>query len=130
MQKNKYQDSIFCFEYPINWQIEVDEDVISIYKSLNGFGAVQFSTRQIGNPSAYSLKEFFKEYLEDRHKEFEILEDFDCVSSSIIDSGRSWKYWLFFKMNILVFATYNCSEKDSGKEDSEVMEIVNSAIAC
>ncbi|GAA3934939.1 hypothetical protein GO495_15050 [Chitinophaga oryziterrae] len=128
MKKQHYNETNIIFTYPNSWQIEQDKNVISLYDPINGVGSIQFSIYYASNSQNISLKDELEDYVSDKHNKFVIsVNDLYACTNYLLDEDgvRYWKYWLFIKDNMLVFASYNCEKEDYGKEEKIVDEIMN-----
>ena len=107
----------FSFLYPKNWDLEKDENIISLFEPKLGFGVLQISTYYVNNPEKINLNEELNEYLEDYKGKYLIKNKNSILCTELNMKNRFWKYWIFVKGTILVFVTYNCSIEDKGKEE-------------
>jgi hypothetical protein len=130
MKTYKYKEADLSFIYPDNWTVLQETNMISVYDSEHGLGALQFSFYQVGNAEGLLLKDELEEYIIKRHGSAEVLKSKDFVFSNYLEGigKRYWKYWLFLKTSILIFVSYNCQEDDIGKEDEIVGNIIHSAV--
>lgn len=127
--KNYQYNEQFGFTFPNSWEIENDENLVSVYDPENGLGALQFTLYGVDDPSDIDLISELEDYLGDRHRNFDIENGDGFVHSNVRDEdGVWWRYWFFIKDKTLVFATYNCDQQDKGKEDQEVEKIIKSAM--
>ena len=117
------------FEYPIDWELEQESNVLSLYNFHNGFGALQFSTYKTNLANNIDISKELNEYLVNNgYKNFSVKKFDTYCYSSAQKKDMAWEYWLFFKNNVLVFISYNCNIADIGKENETVNKIVSSAI--
>jgi hypothetical protein len=123
-------DVDLSFQYPDNWTIEQEQNVVSLLDPENGLGALQFSVYQIPGSQIISVKTELEDYLKDRHSHFEVsTTDSYALSDYLNDKkGNCWKYWMFLKNHTLVFATYNCLKNVIGKESKYIDQIIGSLI--
>jgi hypothetical protein len=131
MGTKKYSDEGKGLEliYPEDWKAELKDNVLSVYDELNGVGVLQFSTYHIPNPEAINLGDELSEFLKDKHGSIEINMGNNYASAEYLDDEeRYWKYWLFLKKDILIFASYNCEKDDIGKDDKEIDKILRSSM--
>lgn len=122
-------DSNFSFIFPDDWTYQEDADVLSVYDSTNGVGALQFSSYYVNDIATIDLKVELEDYVSGRHQTFSV-QRFDkyafCQGED--KKGKGWKYWVFARGNTVIFASYNCLTEDVGKEDQEINAIVKSAM--
>ncbi|CAM1340227.1 hypothetical protein [Tenacibaculum amylolyticum] len=124
--KNYTDDKFgFVFLYPDEWTCEKEDNVISVYDSENGLGALQFSVYYVGNDNEIDLKAELEDFLED-YESFEVHITNGFAYSKLKDSERWWQYWFFQRGNTLILASYNCEIEDEGKEDRAIKEILDS----
>ena len=119
----------FSIAFPDNWTHEEDGNVLSVYDSNQGVGALQFSSYEVDDIASVDLKAELEDYVSDRHEKFSIQEVSGyafCKSED--EKGNIWKYWIFKRGSTLVFASYNCLKEDVGKEDAKIEAIIKSAI--
>src|ERR1700735_5416246 len=118
------------FVYPDDWTVEQEKNLISVIDNEHGVGALQFSFYQVRTLENLRLEDELEEYVIKRHGSAEVIKNKDFVFANHVEDTRNkyWKYWLFLKVNVLVFVSYNCQKNDIGKEDEIVNEIVTSAI--
>lgn len=131
METKKYSNKNKGLEliYPENWEAELNDNVLSVYDSLNGVGVLQFSTYHVSDSKRINLSNELSDFLRDKHEPIEINVDNNYAFASYKDNeGRCWKYWLFLKKDILIFASYNCEKDDVGKEDKEIDQILRSSM--
>jgi hypothetical protein len=122
-------DLKFSIVYPDTWTYEEDGNVLSVYDSKEGVGAVQFSSYEVDNITSIDLKAELEEYVSDKHKNFSVQKlDNYAFCKSEDEKGNVWKYWIFTRGSTVIFASYNCLKEDVGKEDAEVDAIIKSAI--
>ena len=117
----------FSFQYPDDWQVQVNNDIVAVFDPLLGLGAIQISVYRPLNTPVADIETAFKEYLSVRHDDF-IFEDrtpFYHGSASGHD-GTLWEYWMFAWGDSAILATYNCHIRDAGKERKKVQEIIES----
>jgi len=129
MRYYKLDGTDLSFEYPDYWNVSKEENVISLFDSSNGVGALQFSIYQKNDKEPISLREALEEFVSMRHQHYEIvlMEKFAyCVCLDKKDT--IWRYWLFQKSANIIFASYNCPFDDGGKEDAIIDKIVMHAI--
>jgi hypothetical protein len=124
----KLDNSELSFEYPNNWTTLKEDNIISVYDSVNGLGALQLSVYYKKEVRPTNLSEELEEYLTKRHEDFEIvLKEKLAYCNCLDEENKLWRYWLFQKANNIIFASYNCYLEDGGKEDIIVDEIIKSA---
>jgi hypothetical protein len=130
MKTYRYKEADLSFIYPDNWTVLQETNIISVFDSEHGLGALQFSFYQVGNAAGLLLKDELEEYIKKRHGSAEVLKSKDFVFSNYLEGigKRYWKYWLFLKTSVLIFVSYNCQEEDIGKEDEIVGNIIHSAV--
>ena len=63
MKVYNYPDADLSFQYPDNWTIEQEKNVLSIFDPENGVGSLQFSFYQVPNPQIISVKNELEDYL-------------------------------------------------------------------
>jgi hypothetical protein len=116
--------------YPDGWAVEREKNMISAFDPVKGVGVLQFSFYQIAPQKQVSLKDELEEYIRDKHEDYEITISDNCAFSNYLlgKNSRRWKYWLFLKVNVLTFVSYNCHESDIGVEEKTINDIVLSAI--
>jgi len=127
MQIFKYNDSDLSFSIPDNWVFEREKNLISVYEPHDGVGALQFSIYYIDEDRDISLQSELIEFLNGKHSKFEVKNILNYVYCFLNENGTYWKYWLFRKNIILVFATYNCAMNDADKESEVIERIIQSA---
>lgn len=124
-----YRDAItgFSFQYPDDWQVQVNDDNVAVFDPLLGFGALQISVYRPLDKRVAEIETAFKEYLSVRHDDF-IFEDHAQYYYSSVSGhdGTLWEYWLFSLEDSAILATYNCDIRDAGKERNKVQKIVKS----
>jgi hypothetical protein len=121
----------FSIAFPANWTHEEDGNVLSVYDSKEGVGALQFSSYEVDDIASVDLKAELEDYVLGRHEKFSIKEVEGyafCKGEDEDEKGNIWKYWIFKRGSTLVFASYNCLKEDVGKEDTKIEAIVKSAI--
>lgn len=117
------------FEYPDEWSLEKDENVLSLYDPIDGVGAIQFSMYKVPNDKNLGLKQELDEYLTDNgYVNFEIKKGNSFVYTHVSQENKYWQYWMFIKDDYLIFVSYNCQIDDSSKEIEEINNIVDSAL--
>lgn len=126
---NTYNHSIFDFQikYPASWELQEEEDLISIFNSNYGFGALQFKLYDVGNDHI-DIRNELDDYLKSRHNSYEIMLDTPFLVHGYnigISEDKHWQYWMFKTGNLLVFTTYNCRLEDMGKEGDEIRSIID-----
>lgn len=105
----------------------MNNNVISIYDSVDGVGAVQFSTFIVPANQRIDLQKELLSFLKDKKSKIEILGDSKLAFVDYFDAeGIYWKYWLFVKDRFLILATYNCLREHVGVEDEKVNAIITS----
>ena len=127
-----YQDptSGLHFNYPNDWIVDEENNLVSVYNPIEGVGALQFSSYQISESGTPPSAEALNDYVQDRHTKYKILENKNYAYTDYLegDDAAYWKYFLFLIHKTLIFATYSCEEKNIGKEDNIIENIVLSAI--
>jgi hypothetical protein len=129
MRTYSCKEAFLSFDYPTSWTVEQEKNVISVYDSERGLGALQFSFYQVEHPEKIVLSSELEDYISRRHGNSIVLKENGLAFSDYLagTDNRFWKYWLFLKCNILIFASYNCNQGDVGKEDEIISNILNSA---
>lgn len=122
-------DSNFSIAYPDTWTYEEDGNVLSVYDSKEGVGALQFSSYEVENIASIDLMAELQDYVSDRHESFKV-QKFDkyAFCNAEDEKGNVWRYWIFTREKTVIFASYNCLKEDVGKEGAEIDAIVKSAI--
>lgn len=122
-------DLNFSIVYPDTWTYEEDGNVLSVYDSKDGVGALQFSSYEVDNITSIDLKEELEDYVSDKHENFKVQRlDKYAFCKCEDEKGNVWRYWIFTRENTVIFASYNCLKEDVGKEDAEIDAVVKSAI--
>ncbi len=111
---------------PDNWEIETDENIVSLFNTDNGVGALQFSFYQVGDIDSIDLKKELFEYLSDKYENITVTLVNSCAYSNVTSGNRHWKYWLLKKKKEVIFISYNCNENDRNLEGQIVDNIVKS----
>lgn len=122
----KHNLSNFRIKYPENWEISEEENLISLYNPKNGFGALQFKVYNVGN-NDINIEVELEEYVRSRHNNYEIIKEKSSLAHGYNiseEDNKHWQYWIYKEDNFLVFATYNCTTTDIGKEGAEIKSIL------
>ena len=110
-----------------SWSSQTDEECESIY-SPNGVGALQISTaRKDGGVTDDDLEDFAEnENDADAALNVTQLGAFRGIELSYDADGTHWRRWYLRHGPVALFATYNCSIDDKGKEDRDVNQMLSS----
>lgn len=121
--------SVLHFNYPNDWIVDQENNLVSVYNPVEGVGALQFSSYQIPEAKTPSITEALSDYVHDRHIKYKILENKNYAYTNYLegDDAAYWKYFLFLIQKTLIFVTYSCEEKNIGEEDKIIESIVMSA---
>jgi hypothetical protein len=128
MQLYNYKSTSLNFIIPDDWQIEEENNFLSIYDPINGVGALQFSVFWPPDAALVTLESELIEFITDSYKKafFATVQDDRAYTDYLVhENGAYWKYWLIRKDDMIIFGTYNCSKENAGKEDKIVDEIIN-----
>ena len=113
---------------PDNWKVEEEGNVVSLYDPENGVGALQFSIYK-ANSSSINVSDELEDYIDDKHEHLDIKQISNYAYCDIIDEDDVyWRYWLFLKMDDVVFVSYNCDETDKNHEYDLINDIIESVI--
>ena len=128
MKYYKLDKSELSFEHPENWKISNEENIISVFDPIDGYGALQFSVYNKNDNTPINLLDELGEYLSKRHEDCEILmKDKFAYCNCLDEEDILWRYWLFQKKGNIIFASYNCTLNDGGKDDEIIDAIIKSA---
>ena len=117
----------FYIIVPDNWELVDDKEIIAIYDSYNGLGALQFSFYQIPNQNKVSLTNELEDFLFDKYENMKvIIVDNNAYFDIEDEEGIYWRYWLQEVFQKLIFISYNCEKSNRGKEDEVVNAIIKS----
>ncbi len=128
MQNQIFERGRFKTAFPKSWSSSDENGVISFYNSVDGVGALQFSIFNVPNSSSLILESELSDLIDERYDQQTVINS-DFVKAYYLDkeTKKHWKYCLFRKPGLLIFASYNCPEKDIKIEEKFVEEIVFSA---
>lgn len=113
-----------------NWEVQEDGNVVSIFDTKKGLGALQFSIYFVENSDSIDLTNELRDFLEDKTDDAEIKSYGNHSYSQFHDEEDTfWRYWVFKEGSHVVFASYNCSSEDAGSEDINIDKIMRSILA-
>ncbi len=124
------ENSGLCFEYPSNWELQLDKNLLTLFNANNGVGVMQCSVYAIPSVHGFVVGEQLSQYLKNNgYDEFVISNNGNVSYSSIVRDGFFWRYWLFLIKSNLVLISYNCEYEDRFKEESIVQRIIESVLS-
>ena|SRR5579863_2047561 len=130
-----YKSPSDCYQliHPKSWEIEENENTISIYDAIKGVGAI--------NITSYLIPQDYQFYVEKELIEFVDKEDIpqNGIKVILVDKkkiafleleveDRFWCYYVLFCNHKALFITYNCKAVDKNKELDEVSQIVKTIL--
>jgi len=124
MSSKRFQSGVWSVEIPEDWSAEPG-DPIAVFRS-KGVGALQISAtrKSNGRISEQDLEEFLAQESGNRKKV--TFGAFQGITIEQVESGTFMQKWWLMCDSLLLFLTYNCSEKDKGKENRAIEQIVKS----
>jgi hypothetical protein len=125
----KHHDQLWEITLPDDWEVESDEDSVSLYHP-EGPGTLQISaTRQEDMITEDDLREMAADHLEAGAEPEEVeLGDFDGFVLRYDTEGEYWCEWYLKAEHRLLFVTYACALEDEGEEE-DVVEAVLDTLA-
>jgi hypothetical protein len=121
----------FTLTIPTDWESDIDEGVLSIFKSDNGVGAIQISCYSLDLDAHFDLFDEFHELVTDtltiqleKHwaKEIKQLRDnFLIFETSDPTENKFFLVGLCEHKRSILFLTYNCILDDKNLEYNDVL---------
>jgi hypothetical protein len=112
-----------AFTYPYNWEVEMDESLVSVYDP-DGVGALQFSCCNVERVHEVDLRAELQDFLNKQGIEVQCTIEDEHAQASFDNDSSCWDYWLFTKMQVVVFASYNCGKYDMDRETKQISAIL------
>ena len=119
----------YSIEYPEGWIVEESQDLITLYKTETGCGALQVSAYR--TPGHQDTRQVLLEYFTDKGLPnngammISNQEGPKHVSThSYVENEWYRQIWVISQDVYLLFVTYNCKYAD--KERAEVLDIISS----
>ncbi len=123
-------NNVYEVVLPDGYILEEQEEAVTVYNVENGSGAINITNYQILGDYVFDAEEELRNFAGsvDNNINAQTLQitSNGYAYSEFTTQGRFWKIWAFFKNPNAVFASYNCDEKDKGKEIDKVDRIMQS----
>jgi hypothetical protein len=126
----------FTLTIPKEWEADIDEGVLSIFKSDNGVGAIQISSYSLDLDAQFDLFDEFHELVTDTltiqleknwAKEAKQLRDnFLIFETSVTSENKFFIVGLCEHKRSILFLTYNCILDDKNLEYNDVLSFFSS----
>ncbi|MEL6193782.1 MAG: hypothetical protein AAFR66_17095 [Bacteroidota bacterium] len=112
-------------EIPRDWETFREDNLLSVYNSTNGVGALQISAYEAPEYNRINLKDELVDYLGINSEEAKLESSNTHSYYNFVDNQNVyWRYWMIKKDGKIILASYNC-----GKEDIEIeVEVINKMI--
>ena len=129
----KSQSDYYQLVRPKSWEIEEDENTISIYDAINGVGAINITSYLIPKDYQFDVKKELIEFV-DREDipqnsiKTTFADHKKIASLELAIEDQYWRYYVLFCNHKALFITYNCRAVDKNKELDEVSQIVESIL--
>ncbi|HSJ48627.1 MAG: hypothetical protein OQK27_05665 [Gammaproteobacteria bacterium] len=122
----KHHDQLWEITLPDDWEVEADEDSVSLYHP-DGPGTIQISaTRQEEGIRDEDLREMAADHLEAGAELEEVeLGDFDGFVLRYDTEGEYWCEWYLKAEDRLLFVTYACALEEEGEEEDLVEAVLD-----